>query len=103
MSDKAKDLAKQISELITEFESCSPDLSGYLEIINSHGDNDEVDWNLHLDDEEVKIVIETGASAVYIDHESMVAMLAATDFFSSLGGPERKLLMSILERDEDGE
>lgn len=100
MSDKAKELAGKISELIYEFEEESPSLSGVIEIINQAGDPDEADWNLHLDEGEVKIVIELGITAVYIDHNQLVQMLAASNFFSELQPAQRRLLISILEREE---
>lgn len=100
MSDRAKQLAKEISDLISEFESCSPELSGELELVDQSGDSSEVEWNLHLDEDEIRIVIETGVNAVYIDHETLVSMLAASDFFATLEPQQRRLLMSILEREE---
>jgi hypothetical protein len=100
LSDKAKELAGKISDLIYEFEEESPDLSGSLDIVNQAGDPDEAEWNLHLDDDEVKIVIELGINAVYISHEQLLEMLSASEFFTELKPAQRRLLISILEREE---
>jgi hypothetical protein len=101
MSDRAKELAREISDLISEFEECSPDLSGSLELVDHSGDVVPVDWNLHIDGEDIKIVIETGANAVYIDNDALAHMVSASNFFLTLGVQQRKLLMSILERDDE--
>lgn len=100
MSDKAKELAGKISDLVREFEEESPELTGVLSIVNQAGDSDEADWNLHLDEDEVKIVIELGINAVYIDHDQLVKMLEASRFFTDLDPAQRRLLISILEREE---
>lgn len=100
MSDKAKELAGKISDLVREFEEESPELTGVLSIVNQAGDPDEADWNLHLDEDEVKIVIELGINAVYIDHDQLVKMLEASSFFTDLDPAQRRLLISILEREE---
>lgn len=99
MSDKAKELAGKISDLIHQFEDESPGLSGTIEIVNQAGDPDEADWNLHLDDNEVKIVIELGVNAVYITHDQLLEMLSASEFFTELDPEQRKLIISILERE----
>lgn len=100
MTAKAKELAQQITDLVNEFENWSPPLSGKIEVVDSTGDSNPVGWNLHLDEDDIKIVIETGINAIYIDHHELMAMIAASDFFNTLEPNQRKLLMSILEREE---
>lgn len=99
--DKAKSLASEISRLIGEFEDCSPDLHGYLEFIDQSGEDASVDWNLYLDAGIVKIVVETGVNSIFLDSNDLKKMLKAAEFFEQLPAEERKLVMSILERDLD--
>lgn len=99
MSDP-KELAKKIAELISDFEDNSPNLSGEVEYVDSSGEERPVDWSLHLDeDNNVKIVIETGINAVYLSEDHLTLMLEALNFFTSLEPRQRKVIMTILEKE----
>jgi len=100
MSQTAKDIAKSIADLISSFEEYSPRLSGDVEYIDSTGEEKPIEWSLHLDGEdEVKIVIETGVNAIYLNSDRLTLMMEALDFFTSLEPKQRKVIMNILEKE----
>src|SRR3990167_7684032 len=90
---KAKKLAEDIISLIEEFEKQSPDLIG--ELVTSKGGTES--WSLHLDQHEVKVVIDVGSSVVYLNEDNIRQMKAAIEFFTTLEPKQRRIMMNILD------
>lgn len=103
MSEKAKELAGEIVNLLSEFKDCSPDISGYVTVVGNDGSSEGVEWNLFLDSDGIQIVVDTGINAIYLDMESLNSMLDAGKFFAQLDSSQRAILMSILENSEEHE
>ena len=100
MTDSVKEIAGEIASLIAQLEDKSPDLTGEILNLNSTGEQG-VMWSLQIEDSVVKIVIDFENDILFFDKYDLEKMKKAMDFFESFEPEKRKMIMAVLEYDEE--
>lgn len=97
----AEEIAGEIANLISQLEEQSPDLSGDISVMNEDVGDTTVAWSLQIEEGNPVVVIDLKSDVLYFGLEDLELMAKAVSFFEGFSPSKRKMIMSVLEYDEE--